>query len=90
MRTELQSNEIRLAALTAPDGVGPQTAAAIESSIVASFVFSFRLMMWICAALALAGAAVAWRMIPGGVGLKLAQNSSMAKKRTGTGRHSIA
>jgi len=66
VRTELQSNEIRLAALKPPEGVDPRTAAAIESAIVASFVFSFRLMMWICAALALASSAVAWRMIPDG------------------------
>jgi MFS family permease len=72
VRHELQSNEIRLAALRAPDGVEPATAAGIESSIVASFVFSFRMMMWICSALALAGAAVAWRMIPGQVRMKVA------------------
>ena len=66
VRTSLQSNEIKLAALKPPAGIEPQTRAAIESSIVTSFVFSFRLMMWICAALALASAAVAWQTIPGG------------------------
>ncbi len=65
VRTGLQSNEIKLAALKPPEGVEPQTGAAIESSIVSSFLFGFRLMMWICAALALTSAAVAWRMIPG-------------------------
>ena len=64
-RSELRSNEIRLAALKAPAGVDPPTATAIESSIAASFVFSFRLIMWICAALAVGGAAAAWRMILG-------------------------
>jgi EmrB/QacA subfamily drug resistance transporter len=78
VQSELRSNEIKLAALKAPDGVEPATAAAIESSIVASFVFSFRLVMWICSALALAGAAVAWRMIPGGVRMKVAQRLSTA------------
>ena len=62
---ELQSNESRLAALTVPSGVEPVTASAIESSIMTSFVFSFRLVMWICAALALLSAAIAWRMISG-------------------------
>ena len=65
VRTELQSNQARLAALEPPAGVDAATASAIESAIVASFVFSFRLMMWVCAVLALAGAAVAWRLIPG-------------------------
>lgn len=65
VRAELQSNETKLAALKPPSGVEPGTAAAIESAIVASFVFTFRRMMWICAALALASAAVAWRFIPG-------------------------
>ncbi len=63
-RSELQSNATKLAALKAPAGVGPATAAAIESSVVASFLFGFRLMMWVCAALAIASAAVAWRTIP--------------------------
>ncbi len=67
VRSELQSNATRLAALRAPAGVGSPTAAVIESAIVASFLFGFRLMMWICAALALASAAVTWRMIPGSV-----------------------
>jgi EmrB/QacA subfamily drug resistance transporter len=62
-RTELRSNETKLAALKAPAGADPATAAAIESSIVASFVFSFRLIMWICAALAVGSAAAAWGMI---------------------------
>ena len=64
VRSELQSNEAKLAALKAPAEVEPATAAAIEKSIDASFVFSFRLMMWICAALALASAVVTWRLIP--------------------------
>ncbi len=63
-RSELRSNEIKLAALTAPAGVEPATAAAIKSSIVASFVFGFRLVMWMCVALAVASAAAAWWMIP--------------------------
>ena len=64
VRSELQSNATKLAALKAPAGVGPATAAAVESSVVASFVFGFRLMMWVCAVLAIASAAVAWRTIP--------------------------
>jgi predicted MFS family arabinose efflux permease len=63
-RAELQSNETRLGALKPPAGIDATTASAIESSIVASFVFSFRVVIWICTALALSSAAVAWRMIP--------------------------
>ncbi len=65
VRIELQANETRLAALKPPSGLEPATAAAIESAVVASFVSSFRMMMWICAVLALASAAVGWRFIPG-------------------------
>jgi hypothetical protein len=65
VRSELQSNAIKMAALTPPESVGPQTAAAIHNSIVASFISSFRLMMWVCCTLALMSAAIAWRMIPG-------------------------
>ena len=65
VRSELQSNEIKMAALTAPSSVGTQTAAAIREAIVTSFVSSYRMMMWICSALALISAAIAWKMIPG-------------------------
>jgi EmrB/QacA subfamily drug resistance transporter len=65
VRTELQTNVIKMAALKPPEGVEPRTAAAVESAIIASFVFSFRLVMWICAALALASAVLTWRLIPG-------------------------
>ena len=64
-RAELQSNESQLAALTVPKGVEPAARSAIESSIQSSFVFSFRLVMWLCAALALVSAGIAWRMISG-------------------------
>ncbi len=78
VRSQLRANEIKLAALQAPSGVGPATAAAIGASIVAAFVFGFRLMMGICAALAVASALVAWRMIPGKTELQLAAGVSTA------------
>jgi EmrB/QacA subfamily drug resistance transporter len=77
-RSELRANEIKLAALQAPSGVGPSTAAAIRSAIVASFVFGFRLMMGICAALAVASSCVAWRLIPGKTELRFAPSMSTA------------
>jgi EmrB/QacA subfamily drug resistance transporter len=65
VRVDLESNDSRLAGLKAPAGIAPATASAIESSITTSFVFSFRLVMWACAALAVSSAVIAWRMIPG-------------------------
>jgi EmrB/QacA subfamily drug resistance transporter len=82
VRAELQSNESRLAALTIPAGVGPATASAVESSIRASFVFSFRLVMWMCAALALISAAIAWDTIPGPLARGATQKLSVAGSTT--------
>ncbi len=65
VRAELQSNEIKMAALTPPASVDTQTQSAIHDAIVASFVGSFRMMMWICSVLVLFSAVVGWRMIPG-------------------------
>jgi predicted MFS family arabinose efflux permease len=64
VQVELRANEIKLAGLTVPSGVEPAARTAVESAIVASFIYTFRLMMWICGGLALASAAVAWLMIP--------------------------
>lgn len=61
---ELESNTARLGSLDAPSGVDPQTAATIRSSIAQAFVFAFRLIVFICASLATASAAVAWWKIP--------------------------
>ena len=66
VRNEVRSGVTRLAALKAPSDADPATASAINSAIVASFLAGFRLVLCICAALALASAAVAWFMIPGG------------------------
>jgi MFS family permease len=64
-RAELESNRSKLAALKPPGGLDPASVSATEAAIRSSFVASFRLVMWICAALALASSATAWRMIPG-------------------------
>jgi EmrB/QacA subfamily drug resistance transporter len=60
---DLRENEIKLAAQTVPTGIGPDTAAAIRVSIERAFVFGFRSIMVICAALSVTSAAFAWRMI---------------------------
>jgi predicted MFS family arabinose efflux permease len=61
---ELQANEIKLAGLQPPAGLEAGTRAAVTQSIAAAFVFGFRIVIWMCAALALASSAVAWLLIP--------------------------
>jgi len=60
----VRSNEIKLAGLDPPSGLEPDTTALIRASISQAFVFGFRTVMLICAALSLASAAVASIMIP--------------------------
>jgi EmrB/QacA subfamily drug resistance transporter len=61
---QLESNVAKLGNLEAPSNADPQTAATIRSAISEAFVFGFRLIMLLCACLALASAVVAWRRIP--------------------------
>ena len=61
---ELESNVTRLGGLDAPPSVDSQTAAAIRSTITEAFVFGFRMIVLLCAALAIASAGVAWWKIP--------------------------
>jgi EmrB/QacA subfamily drug resistance transporter len=61
---ELRANEIRLAGLELPAGLDPIANAAIKQSVREGFVYGFRIVMWICASLSLACAAVASLMIP--------------------------
>jgi EmrB/QacA subfamily drug resistance transporter len=60
---DLQSNEIKLAALAVPPGIDRNLAAAIKVSISQAFIFGFRFIMLICAGLAVTSAVFAWRMI---------------------------
>ena len=61
---QLESSVAKLGSLGAPSGVDSQTASTIRSVIAESFIFGFRLIMLLCAGLAIASAAVAWREIP--------------------------
>ena len=61
---ELQANVVKLAGLQAPAGLDPIARTAVMESIGNAFVFGFRIVILICAGLSLAGAAVAWLMIP--------------------------
>ena len=60
---ELRAQEIKLAGLPVPPDLDPTTKAAIHESIGDAFVFGFRIIILICAALSLASAAVARLMI---------------------------
>ncbi len=64
IRNELQSNVTLMGALSPPQAVDAQTAQTIRLDIVDSFVVAFRWIMWICAALALISAGVAFRSLP--------------------------
>ena len=62
--TEIQSNEIRLAAVEIPAGLDSGTSTALQTAVYQAFVFGFRLAMLICVALSMTSAAFAWWMIP--------------------------
>ena len=73
---EIRAEATKLAGLQVPTGLDPSTKASITQSIGEAFVFGYRIVMLICAGLALASAAVAWRMIPkSGDGLGLGPRS---------------
>jgi EmrB/QacA subfamily drug resistance transporter len=61
---ELESNVDKLGDLAAPRDVDPQTAVTIRLAITGAFVSAFRIIMLVCASLAVASAIVAWRSIP--------------------------
>jgi EmrB/QacA subfamily drug resistance transporter len=61
---ELRAGANKLAGLPVPAGLDRSTTAAIKGFIGEAFVFGFRIVMMICAGLALASSAVAWLMIP--------------------------
>jgi EmrB/QacA subfamily drug resistance transporter len=60
----LESNVAKLGSLDAPSTASAEAKLRIQHTIAQAFVFGFRIVMLICAALALASAAVALRMIP--------------------------
>lgn len=61
----LESNVAKLGDLSAPAGLDAQTSANIHAAITHAFIFGFRIIMLVCALLAIASAATALRMIPG-------------------------
>jgi hypothetical protein len=55
----------RLAGIVIPPGVSSQVRAMLKQAIDESFVSGFRVVLLICAGLALASALVSWLMIDG-------------------------
>ena len=60
----LRAHEAQLAGLQAPENLDPRTRTALANMIRQSFVFGFRIIMLLCAGLALMSAAIAWTMLP--------------------------
>jgi len=63
----IQSNQIKLAALEMPAGLDMTTKSMIRAAVSQAFVFGFRLVMLMCAALAVASALIAGLMIPAAI-----------------------
>jgi predicted MFS family arabinose efflux permease len=64
LRRQILSNLVKLGGLQLPSGLDTSTAKSAQMAITRAFVFGFRLIMGICAALAAASAAAAWWLIP--------------------------
>lgn len=60
----LQSNAVKLAGLDVPADLDAATRGSVQAAISLSFVFGFRLIMLICASLAVVSAGLAFWMIP--------------------------
>jgi MFS family permease len=61
---EIRSGAVKLGALQAPADLDAKTSAMVQAAISGAFVFAFRVVMLISAALSVASAAVALSMIP--------------------------
>ena len=62
--SQLESNATKLGELDAPPNQDSETRAKIRVAVAQSFVFGFRIIMLLCAALAVASAVAAWGMVP--------------------------
>jgi EmrB/QacA subfamily drug resistance transporter len=60
---QLQANVSKLGDLRAPADLDEPTKLIIKESIGEAFVFAFRIVMVMCSGLAVASAAIAWRMV---------------------------
>ena len=60
---EIHANEIKLAGMPIPAGLDRTTSASIKTALSQAFVYGFRVIMFACAGLSIASAAMAWMMI---------------------------
>jgi hypothetical protein len=65
VRQELDAQRIRLAAAKAPADLDPGLRAELERAIAESFVYGFRVVIFIAAGLSLLSAVAAWVLIKG-------------------------
>jgi hypothetical protein len=63
-RQHLHADEVKLAGLQVPASLDPDIGTSVKEAIEAAFVLGFRIVILLCAALAVASAAVARLMIP--------------------------
>ncbi len=63
---EIRGDEIKLAGLQVPSGLDSKTTESLRKFVAEAFVHGFRIVVLICAGLALASVVVAWGMIPNG------------------------
>jgi hypothetical protein len=61
---DIQAGKIKLAGLQVPASLDSSTKAGIKEAVGAAFLFGFRVIVLVCAGLAVAGAAVSWLLIP--------------------------
>jgi MFS family permease len=61
---QIRASQNKLGGMQVPDAVDPGIKGAITASIREAFVFAFRVVLLICAALSVSSAAIAWIMIP--------------------------
>jgi EmrB/QacA subfamily drug resistance transporter len=59
----IRSKQIELAGLELPQGLDANTLETLRRAIAKAFLYGFRLVMFVCAALSIASSIVAWRMI---------------------------
>jgi EmrB/QacA subfamily drug resistance transporter len=62
---ELKTNAIRGAAMDMPAGLSPEQSSAVRRTVSDAFLFGFRLIMYLCALLAITSSVMAGAMIPG-------------------------
>jgi EmrB/QacA subfamily drug resistance transporter len=65
---EIQSKEIELAGMDLPENLTPNARAAAQSAVTEAFLSGFRLILFSCAGLSIAGAAAAQALIPRATG----------------------